>query len=1071
MLALLPAFVVAQISPLGIPFSKQYLPEEYKNAESNWSLTSDDNGIMYFGNERAILEYDGKEWRSIVVDDERIQSLVCLNNCVYFGGNQSFGVIKIDALGKHYPQYLSARFGSGKEINTIWKTYALAGKIYFCSLKVVFVYNPSDDSIQTIDLPKNSFLAFVVDNQLVFGNWEQGLFKIKGNQVYPLSGGNFFKEKDVFAVLPYNTSTWLVGTSVDGLFLYDLITGKTKIFDGSASAKSVNAFLKTNNFYSAALINDSTYSLGTLGGAIIINKKGEILSLISKKYGLTNEETTNQLVAPSSAQSKSIWLTLTLGVARVDYPSITSRFADESGLLGNVMAIRRYNNDLYVGTIRGLYKLRFNNFGLPEFIQIDQIKGQVNTLMVTQEKGKDVLLVGSTQDIYRINGSRISAFGSVDALTYRFLKPRAGKSVIYAVSERSLKRLVNDNGVWRLDNSWESINDYCKELIDLKDGSLLGRTKNGLFLIEPSGGNKKIAERTGIQGRILEVEGNVYIVSDSVSLKYSNGNLAATTEIDSIFRIPAKKILSVSTLSKDRLLLVVKDQTEFKYFLATRGKNGWLLNNQIGGRVPSMNTPEIFQDMDGSTVWIGGLKGLFSLNLNLLGKLPNASFKTLIRSITLAEDSLLYYGNFDASTNKQISINADGALMLNSSLDFKFNYITFTVAAPFFEEEAKIQYSYYLEGFDRGYLKWTSENRKSYPNLSEGSYKFWAKARNIYGEETKPTCFVFEIFPPWYRTTLAFIMYVLLGLFGIYLIVRFYTRKLEEDKKRLEQIVKERTAEVVMQKDEIVYKNLEIEKKNKDITDSIRYAKRIQTAVLPNKQSSPKLEYFIFFKPRDIVSGDFYWIYHFEAQNVVIAAAVDCTGHGVPGAFMSMLGVAFLNEIASDPAVQHTDEILNVLRDFVIRSLNQTGKEGENKDGMDIGIVRIDLKSGLLEFSGANNPLFLIRNNELMEFKPDKMPIGIHVREEAPFTRHEIQLQENDVMYLFTDGFPDQFGGDDKRKYMKKRLKEFLLTIHMVPITQQLEMFEGESTNWMGNLEQIDDQLIIGIRYVNSDKI
>lgn len=180
-----------------------------------------------------------------------------------------------------------------------------------------------------------------------------------------------------------------------------------------------------------------------------------------------------------------------------------------------------------------------------------------------------------------------------------------------------------------------------------------------------------------------------------------------------------------------------------------------------------------------------------------------------------------------------------------------------------------------------------------------------------------------------------------------------------------------------------------------------------------------------------------------------------------------MLGVAFLNEIASDPAIQHTDEILNVLRDFVIRSLNQTGKEGENKDGMDIGIVRIDLKSGMLEFSGANNPLFLIRDNELMEFKPDKMPIGIHVRKDLPFTRHEIQLQENDILYLFSDGFADQFGGEDKRKYMKKQLKEFLLTIHQEPINQQLESIECESSRWMGDLEQIDDQLIVGFRYIN----
>lgn len=1069
LLVFIPAFVFAQISPLGIPFNKQYLPEEYRGAESNWSIASDDNGIMYVGNENAILEYDGNEWRPIKVNDERIQSLASLNNQIYFGGSRSFGVLKIDALGNHYPQYLSARFGSSKEINNVWKTYALKGKIYFCSLKVIFVYNPTDDSIQTIDLPKNSFLSFVIDNQLVIGNWEQGLLRMKGNQVALISGGGFFKGKDVFAILPYNSNTWLVGTSLDGLFLYDNKTGKSKVFDGSASAKKVNAFLKANNFYSGAAINDSTYSLGTFGGAIFINKKGEIQSLVSKKFGLTNEETTSQLVMPSSGQSASIWMSLNLGIARVDYPSITSRFGDENGLLGNVMAVRRFNGELYAGTMRGLFKLHYDSFGLPEFTQIKEVDGQVYTLIVVKEKGKDVLLAGSSIDIYRISGSHVAGFGSNDVLAYRFLKPHHAGNVIYVVSERSLKRLVNDKGTWRLDNAWQSINENCIEIQDLNDGNLLCRTKSGIYLINPNGKTKALINKVGIQGRVFELDGSVYVVSDSVALKYSKEALVPTNEVDSIFQISSKKIQFVFSLGERMRMLGLgsKEQNDIKYALATKSKNGWTLNTQVCGRVPAMAGPEIVMDSDSSTVWIGGLKGLYSLNLKLLGKMPKTSFKTLIRTVTLSEDSLLFNGNFDATGNKLISINGEGQFVLNSALDFKFNYVTFTVAAPFFEDESKMQYSYYLEGFDKGYLKWSNENRKSYPNLSEGSYKFWVKARNVYGEETQPTCFVFEIYPPWYRTVIAYIIYGLLGLFCVYLVVKYYTRKLEADKKRLEQIVKERTAEVVRQKDEILDKNLEIEKKNNDITASIRYAQRIQTAVLPNKQSSQKLEYFIFFKPRDIVSGDFYWIYHFEAQNVVIAAAVDCTGHGVPGAFMSMLGVAFLNEIASDPAIQHTDEILNVLRDFVIRSLNQTGKEGESKDGMDIAIVRIDLKSGMLEFSGANNPLFLIRENELLEYKPDKMPIGIHVRKDLPFTRHEIQLQENDVLYLFSDGFADQFGGEDKRKYMKKQLKEFLLTIHQDPINQQLESIEGESSRWMGDLEQIDDQLIIGFRYIN----
>lgn len=274
-------------------------------------------------------------------------------------------------------------------------------------------------------------------------------------------------------------------------------------------------------------------------------------------------------------------------------------------------------------------------------------------------------------------------------------------------------------------------------------------------------------------------------------------------------------------------------------------------------------------------------------------------------------------------------------------------------------------------------------------------------------------------------------------------------------------------AQLTQQKKEIEAKNREIEEKNKDITDSIRYAKRIQQALL---YFDPKIndivpDSFIFFRPKDIVSGDYYWIKHIERAKVVLAVAADCTGHGVPGAFMSMLGVTALNEICNMPDVKQAADVLNKLRKYIIKSLNQTGKEGEQKDGMDLTLVAYHYESNQIQFAGANNPMWLVRNNEIVEYNGDWMPIGIHDRIDTPFTNHVIDIQPEDRVYMFSDGFPDQFGGEKGKKYMYKRFKEFILRIHQLPMPEQKELFEQESVNWRGEIEQIDDQLVIGIKF------
>jgi|GEM_PF-1038810 len=338
-----------------------------------------------------------------------------------------------------------------------------------------------------------------------------------------------------------------------------------------------------------------------------------------------------------------------------------------------------------------------------------------------------------------------------------------------------------------------------------------------------------------------------------------------------------------------------------------------------------------------------------------------------------------------------------------------------------------------------------------------------------------------------------------ISIFGIFLILVFYQFL---QKRKANALLLSRNVEITKQKEEIELQRNQvlqqkdiIEEQQLNILDSIHYASRIQEAILPQDEALYDLfgnNLFILFKPRDIVSGDFYWLGKKGNKKIILAA--DCTGHGVPGAFMSMLGTAFLNEIIiseSNDVTSHV--ILNRLREYVITSLRQTGKEGEQKDGMDVSLCVYDEETRIADFSGANNPLIIVRESSValppednerikiqelisesnskpynvIQIQGDKMPIGIYA-EQKPFSSVQIQLLPNDLIYAFSDGYQDQFGGEKNKKFMVKRLKQLFVDIHSFDAQSQQQLLDKTILHWMkeGNAEQIDDILVIGLKII-----
>jgi len=534
----------------------------------------------------------------------------------------------------------------------------------------------------------------------------------------------------------------------------------------------------------------------------------------------------------------------------------------------------------------------------------------------------------------------------------------------------------------------------------------------------------------------------IYIYDGSIFKTINELNGLRTNDIRSIVRTSDGRIVLVSNEGID--MFDIKSET-FEY---------WGEDDKVAYQEPSLNAA--VPDLSGN-IWIGTQEGIIVFN-------PLKDSTIQLEPNLQITDKLLFSKPIASSKTK---------------FGYKENYFTFHYIGLWYKAPGKLLYRYKLEGAD---MEWSAPTRNlqmTYSNLSFGDYRFVVEVSHIPGKwlSSPKASFSFTIKPPFYFTWWFISSMIIIIIIGVFSFIKYRTAKLERDKDILEEEVRKRTREIQMQKEEIEAQRDEIEIQhsfvtnqrdqiaiqNRDIKASIEYASRIQQAMLPPVDLIKDYfkEYFILYNPRDIVSGDFY--YFNQRDGKIIFAAADCTGHGVPGAFMSMLGITLLNDVVNDIPDFTAGKILSELRTRLKAALRQKGFDGETRDGMDISLCVFDPHKKTINYAGAYNSLFIVTNNELKVYNADKMPIGLYPREDE-FTDQHIELAKNDMLYIFTDGFHDQLGGERNTKFLIKNFRNLIVEISNNPAEIQKQLLAERISLWKNDHSQTDDMLIIGIR-------
>ncbi|MBI5010431.1 MAG: SpoIIE family protein phosphatase [Bacteroidia bacterium] len=1105
-ISVLMQYVAGQVNRYGVPLVRNYATQITGGSEQNWCITKDKFGNIYFGNQdRGVIKYDGTKWTPLSIrQNPRIYSLESdSSGIIYVGAAYEFWYIQPGINGK--PEYISLaeRVSEISEIRFVYSIVVEGSKVLFLSAKMLYTYDTELDTLYSKDLVKSGILdAFrlvKIDDRLILTDNIRGLFELKDSTLFPLPGGNFFSNMSCTVLLPYGDNKIVIGTFDDGLYLYDYLTGDIK---ADFIEPFINEKFKKVFIYAASKIDEDLYAIGTTNqeGILVFNRKGELTQQINVDNSDLEDNTAYAMFCDYGKNSE-LWISDYGVLSKVYFNIPLTVFAAKQGIESGVNEISLFDGSIYLSSDAGLMKSYKDQNENIKFRKIPGLNSQAFPLEVINSPSGSFLLAGTLDGIIHISsGDKIR---NVDRICIdkpekwpynarKILQSENNPSVLFfGLQAGGILLLKYENGNWYYLNRFREMSGVIYSMVEKKDGNglwFITDDPDALYRLDFREGDSlllKYGPEKGIGSLDLNtigfIENDLYVSSSAGILKYNE--LKDNFETDTIFVKDFSAGRNSTNLYQDTdgdIWYSEFSNANHEYLIRRNEKTPQLYNGvlHILPDVPLMDI--LYYDgkaylLKSKEIYVADKSGL---------KTDSVIMHSVFVNIRIGADSSMMSGTFFTSfNNRRIPLLKNASTSI-PEISYDLNEIAFEWTTPHYFEELQTEYSYKLDGFEKNWSKWEGMSfgfnmqaiyaRREYTNLPYGHYIFRVRTRTLTGIEGEELNYEFIILKPWYNTAGAYIGFAITAFLIVVALIKAYTRKLKNENIRLEGIVAERTAVVVKQKEEL--------------ESSIHYASRIQMALLPSEsilaENIP--EYFILFKPRDIVSGDFYWMARKKGRLYVVAA--DCTGHGVPGAFMSLLGMSFLDEILDRDPELRADLVLREMRQRVTDSLKQTGIENESKDGMDLGLLVFDFEMQHVEFSGAYNPCYKVRklkpgenrkagdeseavdgsmtNGEylLETLKASKMPIGISSKMDQDYVFEKMPLEKGVSYYLSSDGYIDQFGGPDQRKFMKKGFKSLILEIQGAAMAEQKKILDARLKEWMGSGSQIDDILVLGVR-------
>jgi ligand-binding sensor domain-containing protein/serine phosphatase RsbU (regulator of sigma subunit) len=1030
------------------------------------SIIQDDEGNLWISTIAGLTRYDGSKFVSYtknqgLAEDWITTSFKDSRGNLWFG-HWAGGVTRYNTKLRIFENLNLEQYTHFKSIRTILEDSD--GKYWIATEGAgVFIFDPDKNamfSIQAKDgLSSNTVydmvfdeydnIWFACDSGLVVYNRKDTISSPKSYKKIGTAQGLF---SDNITSLFYSSLKELwIGSADKGAAVVPItgpVTGiRTQIVNKQILITEANglqsSFIKT--------IREDHFKdiwIGTVGGGVSkLAREKETTSFVFKTYSTRQGLNYFNVSSVFEDRENTVWIGTDLGLNQ--FRGERLQVFDESDSIPNNIIWSTFcdkEGNIWTGTNNGLARLSFTY--TKDDIESHTLKLYTakngltaNVILSVFQDSKGNIWVGSG-----FNGAFMLAPGQDKFVQYNSSKG-LGNDMVYSIAEDNQGNIWfgTKEGASRLDPATGTFRNYT--VADGLGGNHIYRIfkgKNGLLWIGALGGNltaydgtsfKRYDESNGLNHRFIlcineDKKGNLWFGCYGGGLykydgkKFVNYNIAQGLTNDSPF--------SIVTDEQDNIWIGNNHGIE-KFDAA---KNRFVFYGRNDGFMGVECNPNSACIDQRGNLWFGSIMGAVKFN-------PKEDLPNVVPPITQILGLKMHLKDTVFPANNEFRYN-------ENNLTFKFIGVCLT-------NPEKVKYEYSLDGFDRGWIPVNNlVHEATYTNLPSGKYTFKVRACNNDGVWSEPATYSFVVNPPFWQTALFYIAVVVFVVFTIFVYDRVRTRKLKKAKQELEKKVEERTIELAIM-------NAELAEKNKDITDSIRYAKRIQEGSLVSHLEFLKAvpDAFILFSPKDIVSGDFIWSK--EKNGSVYVAVVDCTGHGVPGAFLSIVANNLLEKTFAECRETSPAMLLQYLSGVASTALHSSTDGYQLRDGMDIALCRIDRQNGKVEFAGAYNSLYLIRENKLIEYPADHVSIGV-MEEGKKYTNHSFNIEKNDQLYLFTDGFADQFGGDKGKKYKYHHFQEFLVKINTRVPEEQRKMLQQEFTLWKGNLEQVDDVTVIGIR-------